>query len=474
MLNDEEEKANEFLMQLKSKEIEDSFHDPQHFNISKHYFTYKERIETSKVFQIIRKMPKGAALHVHSSFMLGPDGLLDLTYEDHLYACYHNHLQLLFSDAVPTTECPVEWKLVSELREATDNVTLFDQRIKKHFSFNSDDEDVLAADINNVWTKFQRIHKTVKPLIGYRPAREKYVYKVLERFYEDNVMYIEIRTSMSRLYELNGKKLEKSFLPKLYRNVTQKFIESHPDFIGVKLIVASNRVVSDTRVREDLELAVKIKEETPEMLVGYDLVGQEDLGRPLSDFAPILNEYKNNIDYYFHAGETAWFGSSTDDNLVDAVLMDSKRIGHAYALLKHPSLLRMVLEKEICIEVNVISNAVLSLIRDVRNHPLATYLALNMPIVLSSDDPSAWDAHPMSNDFYVAFVIVASRNYDLRMLKQLALNSIRYSSLDREGKNRLMGVFNNRWNKFIQELRTYIEFESDINIDIEQETVEPQ
>ncbi len=40
-------------------------------------------------------------------------------------------------------------------------------------------------------------------------------------------------------------------------------------------------------------------------MVGFDLVGQEDLGRPLLDFAEDLmaaRERDPNLNYYFHAG----------------------------------------------------------------------------------------------------------------------------------------------------------------------------
>ena len=48
----------------------------------------------------------------------------------------------------------------------------------------------------------------------------------------------------------------------------------------------------------------------PEFVIGYDLVGQEDLGRPLLDFADLLIEVRNKtgLKYFFHAGETNWQG----------------------------------------------------------------------------------------------------------------------------------------------------------------------
>ena len=48
----------------------------------------------------------------------------------------------------------------------------------------------------------------------------------------------------------------------------------------------------------------------PDFFIGFDLVGQEDLGRPLLDFAELLIETRNRtgLKYFFHAGETNWKG----------------------------------------------------------------------------------------------------------------------------------------------------------------------
>jgi len=62
-------------------------------------------------------------------------------------------------------------------------------------------------------------------------------------------------------------------------------------------------------------------------VAGFDLVGQEELGRPLRDFVDELLTIPEDIDFYFHAGETNWFGASVDENLIDAILLGTKRIG---------------------------------------------------------------------------------------------------------------------------------------------------
>ncbi|CAH0696598.1 unnamed protein product [Spodoptera exigua] len=434
-LNEDEVIANDILMKWKMNELNASYMNPQHFNFSKHYFSYKKDIDKSKVYQIIKRMPKGAVLHVHSSLMLSADVLVKLTYEDHLYACYtHDDVRLYFSETTPDRPCPSKWDLVSELRNSSGDPAAFDSQLKKYFTLDKDDgEDYNFVDINTVWKRFDKVYFAIKSLISYRPVREKYWYETLKQFYDDNIMYIEIRSGLQSLYELDGTKHSRKYLVDLYRKVTEKFMETHPDFIGVKLIITKHRAQSIDQVLEALNMARRLKAEEPDMIAGFDLVGQEDIGRPLTDFLPALSEAKGDINFYLHAGETAWLGTSADENLVDAILLGSKRIGHGYALTKHPSLMSAVMKKDIALEVNVISNVVLSLVHDVRNHPLASYLAMGAPVVLSSDDPGAWSAEPVSHDFFVAFMGVASKHADLRMLKQLALNSITYSALDDEG-----------------------------------------
>ena len=75
-------------------------------------------------------------------------------------------------------------------------------------------------------------------------------------------------------------------------------------------------------------LQKSLKAALPKFVIGFDLVGQEDLGRPLVDFADLLLDHK--IPYFFHAGETNWQGQPTDTNLADAILLLAKRIGKNY------------------------------------------------------------------------------------------------------------------------------------------------
>lgn len=439
--------ANEYLMQLKTEELDIAFKYPEKFKLSHSFLRNRQSIKHSKVYPIIKKMPKGALLHVHSSLIMDADYILKLTYEDHLYACYdgEDDFQFRFSDKVPNERCSNQWRLLNDIRGDYTHVEQFDEDLKKHFTLSYYEDD----DINTIWRKFNKVYRNFKPLIKYRPVRERYWYDCLKKLYDDNVFYVEIRTGLHQLYELNGTQHDYMYMARLLQRISKEFSEEHPDFVAVKLILTNNRQRAPDNLGSDFQEAFSVKEEMPEFFAGVDLVGQEDLGKHLVDFLPALAKEKGLLNYYFHGGETNWYGTSTDENLIDAIFLGTKRIGHGYALLKHPALLEEVRRRNIAIEVNVISNEVLGLVHDVRNHPLSLYMALNLPVVISSDDPGVWYAEPLTDDFFVAFMGVASRRADLRTLKQLALNSITYSAMDSKMMTKALLLFARKWKTFI-------------------------
>lgn len=451
-LTKKEHKLNKILMKRKYSELDYWFHNPQHYNFSKHYFHYRNEIKNSKVYNIIRRMPKGGVLHLHSTAMMDAEYMVKLTYVDHLYACFEDGwIGWVFSKTGPNNQCSNTWKLITDVRK-TEGAEVFNRRIKKYFTMYTLDENFLNADINTFWDKFDLVHKTTHSLLLYRPVFEKFLYDSFTKFYNDGVLFMELRSGIKILYELNGTKHDGLYTIKCMQQVVKRFKKKHPDFIGIKLITTAHRNRNVHYVDQALKLTHSIQKHYPDIFAGFDLVAQEDLGKPLIDYVPQLLRAKKdwNLTYFSHAGETNWFGSPTDANIIDAILLGTKRIGHANSLIKHPYLFRRIAVEHIGLEINVISNAVLGLVRDIRLHPVATYLALGLPVVLSSDDPGVWGADPLSHDFYVTFVGAASRRADLRMLKQVALNSITYSSLNEIEKNRCRQVFKKRWQVFVE------------------------
>lgn len=92
------------------------------------------------------------------------------------------------------------------------------------------------------------------------------------------------------------------------------------------------------------------------------------------------------IPFLFHCGETLEMGSETDANLLDALLLKSKRIGHGFALARHPYVMERMKKDNVCLELCPISNEVLGLTPRVDGHAMYNMLANNVPCTVSSDN----------------------------------------------------------------------------------------
>jgi len=125
------------------------------------------------------------------------------------------------------------------------------------------------------------------------------------------------------------------------------------------------------------------------------MVGFENRGNPIRYYLAELLAFRGkciteglDIPFLFHAGETLKSGDSTDENLMDAILLGSKRIGHGYTLAKHPALMEICRERGIAIEVCPISNEILHLCPSIEGHILPVLLNNGVPCTLNSDNAS--------------------------------------------------------------------------------------
>lgn len=67
ILTPEEVQLNEILMEFKDEELTRGYENPFNFTPSRHFFDVLKSVESSQLFHLIRKMPKGAVLHAHDT-----------------------------------------------------------------------------------------------------------------------------------------------------------------------------------------------------------------------------------------------------------------------------------------------------------------------------------------------------------------------------------------------------------------------
>ena len=192
------------------------------------------------------------------------------------------------------------------------------------------------------------------------------------------------------------------------------------------------------------------KEAYPELVVGYDMVNEEEFTPQLSDFMPsVLGAQQTpgltqDMHTFFHAGET---NDRSIHNLHDAVLLNSKRLGHGFQLALFPNLLQEIIQRDICVEACPLSNMVLGYTLDLRNHPVRYMLHQGLQASISSDDPGFFHYSGVTLDF---LYVTLAWELDIWDLKKLSLNGIIYSTVSEEKKaNLLNNIFPAKWEEFL-------------------------
>jgi len=167
----------------------------------------------------------------------------------------------------------------------------------------------------------------------------------------------------------------------------------------LKIIYCTPRSIPKKMMQQELRDCIQLKLEFPDLVCGFDLVGAEDRPNSISyyrdellAFAKTCEDLNLDIPFMFHAGETLLDSGGSKDpkesNLYEAVLLKAKRIGHGYALTKHPLLVEQFRKQDICIELCPTSNELLHLCRNIKEHPYPEILALGIPCTVNSDNPS--------------------------------------------------------------------------------------
>ncbi|XP_057691679.1 adenosine deaminase 2-A [Corythoichthys intestinalis] len=454
VLSDLEKLLDARLYQMKQDEMANA-----HFPPAMHFFKAKPLIERSPIFSLLQKMPKGGALHVHDLAMGDPEWLVkNVTYRSNCYMCVTDKqaVRFIFSSGqpAPAPNCSA-WMLMETLRNKLVNVTDLDNSILANMTlFTDDDPEALYPHQAVVWERFQMNFMAVMGLITYAPVFRDYYYHGLSQFYKDNVMYLEIRALLLQTYELDGSTHDSVWALQTYGDVTKRFISDHPDFFGSRFIFIVHRTMDSAALKGVVKKAIKLQKDFPDLMVGFDLVGRVDDGKPLWYFRDALSlpsQMGVTLPYFFHAGETNLEGTDVDQNLLDAILFNTSRIGHGFALTRHPLARELSRKRGVAVEVCPISNQVLKLVDDLRNHPAATLMSQNHPMVISSDDPAMFGSSGLSYDFYEAFVGFGGNRSNLGTLKQLAINSILYSALKPELQNKALDAWERKWDTFVSE-----------------------
>uniref|UniRef100_A0A1A9WDL1 Adenosine deaminase n=1 Tax=Glossina brevipalpis TaxID=37001 RepID=A0A1A9WDL1_9MUSC len=433
-LEGDEKKADEIFLKHKQEELNGESNLP-----SMHYYRAKTSLQKSKVYQLIKKMPKGASLNIHPPGAVSSEWLVkNIASETNLRKCKDKEL-LTFREK--SDVCKSGSMVVSNSEDKNKWFNMYTPQ--PELTFNSS-----GAAFGQLCDMFDRVDDA----LNYLPIFKAHYKQFLEELYKDNVMYTEVRVKFSELYDGTNKKYSFDDVVKEIENVVKEFKAKHPDFIGLKIIYAILRNEKAEEIRKNFEIYKDLRSKFPNTIIGLDFVGWEDKGAPLKNFTnEFLSAKQDGSKFFLHAGETNQLGS-TDLNLVDALVLETTRIGHGYALAKHPVLMKMAKDKKIPVELCPVSNQINGFVADLRNHPGSILMSENVPIVLGNDSPGFMAMDGLSPDYYYTIMSLAPYQEGLKTLKKLVWNTIEYAQLNEEEKKKAQDLLKEKWNVFIKEV----------------------
>jgi adenosine deaminase CECR1 len=447
-LNAQELRVNEELVSLR-RALTAQYKKERRFPPSLPFYAVKKEIEQTELYRFLRGMPKGGVLHLHTSSTAPASWLIQHGIrEPNCCVCWPDDKGKALKGQIGffrADQIPAGYRAVADLI-AED--AAFPDQLQALLTINADD----AVRTNlEIWTKFNNVFQRIRGLATYQPVFARYYEAAFRTLLADKVFYVELRAGFGSLYDLDGVRYDHKKVADIFWEVRNKIRKDHKDF-DLKLIYSGYRGATIKDVWKDLTIAIELRKlwADKNFVIGFDLVGEEDAGHTTEFFLPDwvrlkgeLAAQKTTLPFYFHDGESDW---PSDENLYDAFLLGSKRIGHGFNLFRFPTLEQRLKQHGVTVEVCPISNQLLRYVSDLRMHPADGYLRRGVPCVLSNDDPGILGNDGLSYDFWVATL---AWELDLRALKQLALNSLRHSGMTDAEKRTALGAWQQQWEAWL-------------------------
>ncbi|WPP50201.1 hypothetical protein [Catalinimonas niigatensis] len=444
-LSPKELAVNRKLLTLRDQMIAD-YKEANFFPPAHQFLKSKAHIESTDLYQLFQQMPKGGMMHLH------PSAGIDFKW--------------LVKKAVEMPNCYVYWEEDDEnytkgqlhfyqQNEApqgfypTKEVAHFEQEMYDLLVL---DQEVLQ-DTFDIWEEFELIFQRIGGFFNYQPIYAEYHEVVFDSLLADGVQHVEVRNFPGGLYDLEHAPNSDYYPPdsaiQLLKQVETDIQRRHPQF-SLKLIYTSLRFFPEETILQHLEDAYRYRQRYPNFIRGFDLVANEDDGHTTLFFLnnwlkmdSLEKVYGIDMPLYLHDGESDWH---TVRNLYDAVLLNSERIGHGFNLNHFPTLQEQIKAKDICLEVCPLSNQILGYVGDLRVHPANYLLRRGVQCTISTDDPAIFGYNGLSYDYWS---ILLAWQLDLQAIKKLAMNSLIYSSLPENEKEKAMAHWEAQWNEFI-------------------------
>jgi adenosine deaminase CECR1 len=237
----------------------------------------KERMEKSKLWQIVKKMPKGTLLHCHIEAMVDIDWALEEGFntegiavvadgplvDEHtrrktgfsfVYSKNANDVSLWSSDYTANTPVPIN---VAADSFPDGGKKGFIEWIRSRVTITASEHLSHHEGPNEVWRKFMSCFPILGSLIYYEPIYRKFVRKMFKTLLDDGVYWVDMRSAFYTPYRSTG---QENWDPDFFNMLDhlsdelEKFKKSEEgkDFWGARMIWTTIRQFDKKAVIESM------------------------------------------------------------------------------------------------------------------------------------------------------------------------------------------------------------------------------
>mmetsp|Transcript_55575 Transcript_55575/g.180283 ORF Transcript_55575/g.180283 Transcript_55575/m.180283 type:complete len:498 (-) Transcript_55575:82-1575(-) len=413
-------------------------------NPNKNFLDFKKDYDDSALFALLHRMPKGAVLHTHGIATGDFNALVEIIRADgHFYVWQGDEAETVTGSMRSYgsgADVPKDWHPARNFTQ---------EQLYQWLTL-----PLGLPNVEACWKEFGKLWDRIRLVACVAPiyyGRNAVFWDTLQRYHDANIMYLEIKEPLFAPWtDYDGTEVPDEQIMVRFRDTVESFRADHPGFLGARMVMTCLKCQTEDDVRQAFRRAVALKKQFPDHVAGFDMAGPEDLLKPIRDYATVLQEERaaaleQGIDFplMIHAGETNIPEAS---QIFDAVAIGCERIGHGFALARHPSLIEEVLALGISLECCPISNQVLGYFPNLANHDAIGLFRAGVPLTISPDDAGMWHYFDVSYDFAA---VAKAWNLSLIEVKALVRNSLLCSTLRGPQKEEALAAWEKAWDAWV-------------------------
>jgi adenosine deaminase len=264
---------------------------------------------------------------------------------------------------------------------------------------------------------------------------EEIAYRVLDDLSKQNVKYVEAFYSPGDYWR------QGLSVPGITECLIKGKERAYRDFgIQSELIID---LIRDHGPKRSMQYLEEVTAFLGKGLIGIGLGGSEE-SFPADPYASVYEEArKRGFRLTAHAGEVA--GPKSIWAVIEKLGVE--RIGHGVRAHEDPQIVSLLKERQIPLEMCVISNVKTGVCKSVEAHPIKQYLQKGLMVTVNSDDPTMFNTS-ISQEYSV---LAQKLGFTVSDLKRLSLNGIDASFMSDDVKKSMKFQFEKEWTQLLNE-----------------------